>query len=45
MTRPIHVEKPVSYEVFWYDNAWKQREALAEQAERRTGKKGSVRTG
>jgi len=40
-TRPIHVEKPVPYEVFWYDDAWKQRDALAEQ-ERRTGKKGIV---
>lgn len=40
-TRPIRVEKPVPYEVFWYDGAWKQRDALAEQ-ERRTGKKGIV---
>lgn len=31
-TRPVHVEKPVPYEVFWYDDAWKQRDAPADVA-------------
>jgi hypothetical protein len=33
-THPIRVGQPLPYEVFWYDDAWKQRQALAEKVRR-----------
>lgn len=30
-THPIRIDKPLPYEVFWYDDAWKRRQMQAEK--------------